>query len=150
MVDQNAILDANDVRRNPVHWLAEARKSPVHDHKIFFGHNRSRFVLQRRRDALDELKEAVTTRFDMGAVLDVVGRPIALSRCVVSLIKQRVESFKYKRFIFRFNRLIHCTSPNIYVWRHAAEDQLENLAVSTPSERLARSTRAKARAPLHL
>src|SRR6267143_7613 len=98
MFDQNAVLDANDVRRNPVHRLAEARKSPVHDHKIFFGHNRSRFVLQRRRDALNELKEAVTSRFDMGAVLDVVGRPIALSRCIVSHIKQRVESFKYKRF----------------------------------------------------
>src|SRR5258708_24602099 len=84
MLDEKAILDTNDVRRNPVHRLAEARKSPVHDHKIFVGHNRSRFILQRRRDALDELKEAVTTRFDMGAVLDVVGRPIALSRCVVS------------------------------------------------------------------
>jgi transcriptional regulator with GAF, ATPase, and Fis domain len=44
----------------------------VHDHKIFFGHNRSRFVLQRRRDALDEIKEAVTTRFvSVGPVLSV-------------------------------------------------------------------------------
>jgi len=62
MFDQNAILDAKDVRRNPVHGLAEARKSPMYNHKIFFGHNRSRFILQRRRDALDEIELAIATR----------------------------------------------------------------------------------------
>src|SRR3989442_8627436 len=48
----------------------------------------------------------------MRAVLDVVGRPIALSRSVVALVKQRIESLKNKRFIFRFNRLIHFCCPN--------------------------------------
>src|SRR6267143_2500767 len=99
MLDQNVILDANDVRRNPVHRQAHARKAPMHDHKIFFGYNRSRFVLQCRRDALDELKETVTTRLDMGAVLDVVGRPKLLSRSVVTLIEERVESSKDKCFV---------------------------------------------------
>src|SRR5690349_19825616 len=87
MLDQSAILDANDVRRNPVHRQAHARKAPMHDLKILFGDNRCRFVLQCRRDALDELKEAVTTRLDMGAVLDVVRRPVALGRCIVPLVE---------------------------------------------------------------
>src|SRR5262249_49589465 len=43
----------------------------------------------------------------MRSVLDIVGRPIAFSRSGVSLIEQRIESLKDKRFIFRFNRLIH-------------------------------------------
>src|SRR5258707_15106815 len=43
----------------------------------------------------------------MGAVLDVIGRPIALSSCVVPLVEQCVERFKHKRFVLLFNRLAH-------------------------------------------
>ena len=100
MFDQNAILDANDVRRNPVHGLAEARKAPVHDHKIFFDHNRSRFILQRRRDAFYQIEQTVAARFDMSAVLDIVVRPITVSRRLVPFVKQGVESLKDKRLIF--------------------------------------------------
>jgi hypothetical protein len=84
----------------------------VHNHKVIFGNNSSRFILQRRRDAFYEIEQTVATGLDMSAVLDLVGRPIALSRCVVPLIEQRIESLKDKRFIFRFNRLIHFCSPN--------------------------------------
>ena len=100
MLDQNSVLDAKNVRCDPVDGLAEARKSPVHDHKIFFGHNRSGFILQRRRKALDEIEQTVATGPDMSAVLDIVRGPIALSRCVIPLIEQRIESLKDKRFIF--------------------------------------------------
>jgi hypothetical protein len=48
----------------------------------------------------------------MSAVLDIVGRPIALSRCVVPLIEQRIESLKDQRFILRFHRLIHSFFPD--------------------------------------
>src|SRR5580765_1028179 len=96
MLDQDPVLYAKNVRCNPVHRLAEARKSPVHDHKIFIGQNHSSFILQRWRDALDEIKQAVATGRDMSAVLNVVGRPIALSRYVVTLIEQCIESFKHK------------------------------------------------------
>ena len=100
VLDQNPILDSEDIGGNPVHRLAEARKSPVYDHKIFIGYNHSRFILQRWRDALDEIEQAVATGRDMSAVLDVVGRPKALGRYVVPLIEKRVESFKDKRFVF--------------------------------------------------
>src|ERR1700675_3197176 len=62
MLDQNAILDANDVRRNPVHGLAEARKAPMDDHEIPFGHNQSGLVLPRQRNAFDQIEEARATR----------------------------------------------------------------------------------------
>src|SRR5712691_1486580 len=99
MLDQNAILDANDVRRNPVHRLAEARKSPVHDHKVFFGQNRSRFVLQRRRDAFDEIEQALSARLNMSAVLNVVRRPITFGCRIVTLIEKRVERFQDKLLV---------------------------------------------------
>jgi len=61
MLDQNAIFDANDVRRNPVHREAEARKSSVHDDEIPFTHNRSMLIFESRRKALDEIEQALTT-----------------------------------------------------------------------------------------
>src|SRR6266404_6174947 len=100
MLDENAILDTNDVRRNPVHRLAEARKSSVHDHKVFFGHNRSRFVLQRWRDALDEIEQTLTTRCDMSAVLNVVRGPVALGRYVVTFVEESVKSLKNECLMF--------------------------------------------------
>ena len=48
----------------------------------------------------------------MGAVLDVVGRLVALGRGIVSLIKQCVEGLKDKLFVLPFNRLIHFYPPS--------------------------------------
>src|SRR5580658_6179530 len=72
MLDQNAIVDANDVRRNPVNRLTEARESPVHDHVVSLSHDRSRLVPQRGWQALDEIEQTLTTRCYMSAVLDVM------------------------------------------------------------------------------
>src|SRR6059036_24285 len=81
------------------------------DYEISIGHYRSRFILQCWRDALDEVEQALATRRDVSTVLDVFGRPIALSRYVVTLVEQCVESFKDKYFVFLFNCLAHCNSP---------------------------------------
>ena len=72
MLDQNAIVDANDVRRNPVNRLPEARKSSVHDHMVSLSHYRSRLVPQSGWQALDEIEQTLTTRCDMSAVLDIM------------------------------------------------------------------------------
>jgi hypothetical protein len=34
VTDQNAILDAHNVRGNPIHRSTEPAKSPVHDHEV--------------------------------------------------------------------------------------------------------------------
>src|SRR5713101_8553035 len=72
-------------------------------------------VPKRRRNVLNEIEQAIATRRDMSAMLDVVGRPITLSCFVVTLIEERVEGFKDKCFVFRFNRLIHLCSPSIHL-----------------------------------
>src|SRR6266404_1056154 len=107
VLDQDAIFDANDVCRDPVHRRAKAGESTVNYHEITFSHDYSRLILQRGRNAFDEIKEAVATGLDMCAMLNVLGRPIALSRYVVTLIEQRVESFKDKRFILLCYRVVH-------------------------------------------
>jgi hypothetical protein len=75
VLDQEAVVDTKNVRCNPVHGLAEARKSPMYDHEVFLGHNRARFVFQRRRQALDQIRQAFTTRCDVSAVLIVAPGP---------------------------------------------------------------------------
>src|ERR671914_2717486 len=81
------------------------------DYEISIGHNRSRFILQCWRDTLNEVEQALATRRDVSTMLYVFGRPIALSRYVVTLVEQRIESFEDKCFVFLFNLLAHCISP---------------------------------------
>src|ERR671919_1549399 len=111
MLDQNPLLDANDVGYNPIHRLAEARKPSMDDYEITIGHNRSRFILQCWRHALNEVEQALTTRRDVSTMLYVFGRPIALSCYVVTLVEQCVDSFEDKFFVFLFNCLAHYYSP---------------------------------------
>src|SRR6266576_4220181 len=73
MLHEYPVLDEKNVRSNPVHRLAEARESPVHDHEVSLSHDRSRFVLQRWWDALNKIEQASSAGRDMSAVLDVVG-----------------------------------------------------------------------------
>src|SRR5271154_708510 len=107
MLDQNAILDANDVRRNPVHGKAKIREPSVHDHEISFGHDRSWLVLERWRKVFDEIEQALAAGRDVSAVLDVAWRPKLLSRSVVTLVEERVEGFQDQRFVLRFDLLTH-------------------------------------------
>ena len=78
MLCQHTVGNAYNVRRNPVHRLTEARKSPMDDHDVSPGDDRLRFVLQRCWEALDKIEQAFTARRDMGAVLNVGRRPVAL------------------------------------------------------------------------
>src|SRR3989454_6378783 len=72
VLDQHAIFDANDVCRDPVHRRAKAGESTVNYHQITFSHDYSRLILQRVREALDEVEQAIATRCDMSAVRNVV------------------------------------------------------------------------------
>jgi hypothetical protein len=85
VLDESPVFDSQHVSRDPVNRPAEARKSPVDYHEIAFGDDHSGLIHQGRRDALDEIEQAVATRLDMSALLDVVGRPEVVRRCVVTL-----------------------------------------------------------------
>jgi hypothetical protein len=87
LLDQNAIFDANDVRRNPVHREAEVRKSSVHDDEIPFSQNRSMLIFESWRKTLDEIKQALTTGSNVSAVLDVLRLPKLFGSRVVTLVE---------------------------------------------------------------
>src|SRR5260370_11614644 len=107
MLDKHSVLNAHNICGDPIHRSTETAKSPVHDHKLSLSHDRSRLVLQRWWNALDEIEQTFTTRCDMSAVLNIVRRPVALSRRVIALVEEGIERLKENRLIFRFTCLFH-------------------------------------------
>src|SRR5882672_688901 len=107
VLDQHAIFDANDVRRDPVHRSSKAGESPVDDHEFAIGHNHPRFILQRGRNALDEIEEAVSTRLDVCAMLNIIGRPVTFSHRVIPPVEQRIKSLQDERFVFCLKCVLH-------------------------------------------
>src|ERR1035438_2887762 len=92
MLDKNSVLNAHNICGNPIHGSTETAESPVHNHEVSLGHDRSGFVLQGWRDTLDEIEQTVPARCDMSAVLNVTRGPVALGRCVVPFIEESVKS----------------------------------------------------------
>jgi hypothetical protein len=60
-----------------------------------------------RENPLHEIEKALAARGDVGAVLDVARRPVALGRDVASLVEQGIERLEDERFVPRFFRLAH-------------------------------------------
>src|ERR1700704_379699 len=88
MLDKDSVLNAHNIRGNPIHRSTETAKSPVHDNDVSLSHDRSRFVLQRWWEALDEIEQTLTTRCDMSAVLNVVRGAVALGSYVVPFVEE--------------------------------------------------------------
>src|SRR5882724_2719363 len=86
------------------------------DHEVPVGNANARLIFQRRGDALDQIEETIAAGLDMGAVLDVVGGPVALSRHIVSLVEEGIEGLEDKCFIARFDGIIHCRYPSSRVF----------------------------------
>jgi hypothetical protein len=94
MLNKDSVVNANDICSNPIRRSAETAESPVHDHELSLGYDRSRFVLERRSKALDEIEQTLSTRCDMSAVLDIVRRPEPFSGCIVTLVEERGKSLQ--------------------------------------------------------
>src|SRR5258708_35165509 len=97
--DENLILQANDVGCDPVHRQSDVREPAMNDDVVTFCKNYPGLILERRWRSLDKVEEPVSSRLDVGAVLNVVGRPESLRSRVVSLIEQGIECFQYDRLI---------------------------------------------------
>src|SRR5260370_14415188 len=97
--DENPILQANDVRCDPVHRQSDVGESTMNDDVVVFSKNDPWLILERRRRGFDEVEEPVSSRLDMGAVSNVVRRPEPLRRRVVSFIEEGIEFFQYDRLI---------------------------------------------------
>ena len=71
------------------------------DHEVPVCDDHARLIFQRRRNAFDQIEETVAAGLDVSAVLNVVGRPVALSRHIVSLVEEGIEGLEDKCFVAR-------------------------------------------------
>src|SRR6266851_5428292 len=111
VLDKNAVLDAENVRCNPVHGQAEICKTSVHYYELSISDDRSRLILERRRKALDEIEQTLTTRRDMSAMLNVVRRPVAFGRYVVPFVEECVKSLKDECLVLFLSSSAHSIPP---------------------------------------
>jgi len=98
MLDKDSVLNAHNICGNPIHRSTEAAKSPMHDHEVSLSHDDSRFVLQCWWKALNEIEQALTTRCNVSAVLNVVRRPESFCGRIVALVEEFVERFHDEGF----------------------------------------------------
>src|SRR6266478_4220682 len=70
MFDENSVFDPQNICRDPIHRQADSRESSMDDDKISVSRDHPRFILQRWRDAFDEVKQPFPTRRDMRTMLN--------------------------------------------------------------------------------
>jgi hypothetical protein len=61
LLDENSVLQANDVRCDPVNRKANIGEPAMKDDVVAFCKNRSGFILERRWRGLDEVEESVSS-----------------------------------------------------------------------------------------
>jgi len=106
MLDELAVNYSNNIGGDPISWDASARKPPVENHVVSIRGDDTRLISEARRGRLYQVKEAVSPRLDMCAMLNVIRGPITFGRCIVSPIKQRVERLENKCFVPLLKRLV--------------------------------------------
>jgi hypothetical protein len=79
-----------------------ARKSAVDDHIVALRNDELMFVTQGVGCVADQIEQSIAARFNVSAVLDVVGRLIPFSRLIVPLVKQCIEGLQNKRLVSCF------------------------------------------------
>ena len=97
MLGQHPVGDAHDVGGDPVSRAPGARESPVNDDEVALGHYHARLIFEGRGTGLDEVEETFATRLDVGAVLDVVRRPISRGRLIIPFVEECIECFEDMR-----------------------------------------------------
>ena len=71
----------------------------MNDDVVTFSKNQSGLIFERRLRGLGEVEEPLSSRLDMGAVLNIIGRPKSLRSRVVSFVEQGIECLQYDRLI---------------------------------------------------
>src|ERR1700722_5151044 len=94
VLDQDSVFQADNIRCNPVDGQPDTRETAVEDDDVSLRYDDSRLILEGGRNALDQVEEPLTARFNVRTMLNVVGRPEALRCAIISLVEESVEGFQ--------------------------------------------------------
>ena len=94
MFGEAPVLDPDHIRGDPGGGPAPSREAAVDDDVVAFREDELMLVTQGGGRAPDQVEQTVATRFDVRAMLDIVGRPIPFSRVIVALVEQGIEGFQ--------------------------------------------------------
>src|SRR5205807_4807643 len=91
VLGETTAFESYDVDDDPSGGQADAGKAPVEHHVIAIGNRQGVLVAHRGWQAPDEREKTLTPRRNVGAMLDVVWRPVLLGRHVVPSVEQGFE-----------------------------------------------------------
>ena len=94
VLHENAVLNAKNVSRDPIHYCPKPGKTTICDNEVSFGNGQTSFVTQSVWEGLYQVEWTLTARFDVRTVLNVVRGPVALGRYVVPFVEESVKSLK--------------------------------------------------------
>src|SRR6266481_847251 len=134
--DKYPILETNDIGGDPVHRQAKTGETSMDNHEVSPGEDHSRLILQRRRKALDEIKESSAARFDVRTVLDVVWRPESFCDRIIALVEERVECFHDEGLVLFGCSLRHLESfPSLGVLTELATERAGSQVIASSRRR---------------
>ncbi len=72
VLHENAVLNAKNVSRDPIHYCPKPGKTTICDNEVSFGNGQTSFVTQSVWEGLYQVEWTLTARFDVRTVLNVV------------------------------------------------------------------------------
>ena len=105
VLSQKAVLESDNVGRNPGRGPSHPREPAMRDHVVAFCDDELVFVAQGIWRRTNESEQPVASWRNVRAVLDVLRRPEALRGRVVAFVEERIEGFENDCLVLLGRRL---------------------------------------------
>src|SRR5580698_14062 len=99
VLSQKAVLESDNVGRNPGRGPSHPREPAMRDHVVAFCDDELVFITQGIWRRSNKSEQPFASRGDMRAVLDVLRRPELFCRRVVTFVEESVESLENDRLV---------------------------------------------------
>src|ERR1700730_5740226 len=105
MFGELAVLETHDIGGNPGGGPPISGEASVRNDVVPLGNDHLVLVTQRAGQRPDEVEQAVTTRRNVSAVLDVAVGPEPFGGCIVAPVEERIECLQDERLVLLWRGL---------------------------------------------
>src|ERR1700723_382434 len=99
MLNNKGVFEPDNVGRNPGRGPSHPGETAMRDDIVAFCDDELVFITQGIWRRADESKQSFASGCNMGAVLDVLRRPEAFCRRIVTSVEESVEGFENDRLV---------------------------------------------------